>query len=126
MMLEKDHRVITAENGLDALHALSTVNFDAVLMDVQMPLMDGLTATTIIRALENGLPHKYDLPDNLARKLRVKLAKKHIPIVAMTAHAMSGDKEMCLDAGMDGYITKPFQPAQFTEMFLALQSQSSI
>jgi PAS domain S-box-containing protein len=90
-LLEKEgHTVAMAANGKEALAAVAKRSFDVVLMDVQMPEMDGLEATARIRALEAG-------------------TGAHIPIVAMTAHAMKGDRERCLAAGMDVYITKPFQ-----------------
>jgi two-component system, sensor histidine kinase len=124
MILEKDHHVSTAANGLEALNILAGATYDVVLMDVQMPLMDGLVTTAIIRALEKELPVSHDLPENLLGKLRNKLLSGHVPVVAMTAHAMGGDREMCLAAGMDGYITKPFQPAQLTEVFLSLADKN--
>jgi two-component system, sensor histidine kinase len=116
LFLENDHTVVTASDGLEALHALGRQPFDMVLMDVQMPLMDGLTTTAIIRSLEQGRPHCQELPDDLVRTLGGRLLGGHLPIIAMTAHAMGGDREMCLVAGMDSYITKPFQPAQLTEV----------
>jgi CheY-like chemotaxis protein len=76
--------------------------FDLVLMDVQMPEMDGLEATASIRAFERG-------------------TSRHMPILAMTAHAMQGDREQCLAAGMDGYLSKPIQPAQLRNAIAALQ-----
>ena len=76
-------------NGAEALAALQSVPYDLVLMDVQMPQMDGLTATRLIRDPQTGL------------------SDPHLPIVAMTAHAMSGDRELCEAAGMNDYITKP-------------------
>jgi signal transduction histidine kinase/CheY-like chemotaxis protein len=88
-MLEKmGHLPALAKNGREALSKLGTAAFDLVLMDVQMPEMDGLTATRKIREMEAQ-------------------TGSHIPIVAMTAHAVKGDKERCLEAGMDGYISKP-------------------
>ena len=88
-MLEKmGHSVVVADNGLFVLALLATGQFDLVLMDVQMPEMDGLTATRRIRESE-------------------QLTRRHMPIIAMTAHAMRGDRERCLEAGMDGYVTKP-------------------
>jgi two-component system, sensor histidine kinase len=120
MFLEKEHDVVVQSDGLEALHALAKQLFDVVLMDVQMPLMDGLATTTIIRSLEKGLPLSRELPDALTSALRGRLRGRHLPIIAMTAHAMGGDREMCLAAGMDSYITKPFQPAQLTEMCRAL------
>ena len=89
-------------NGLEAVQALELVPYDLVLMDVQMPEMDGLEATRIIRDPQSGvLDHA-------------------IPIIAMTAHAMKGDREMCLKAGMDDYVAKPIQPEQ---LFAAIQRQ---
>jgi len=125
MMLEKDHRVTTAANGLDALGVLRGQTFDLVLMDVQMPLMDGLTTTKIIRALEERLPLQVDLSKELLGELGNRLRGGHLPIVAMTAHAMSEDREMCLIAGMDSYITKPFQPEHLTEMLVSLANQNN-
>ena len=90
-MLEKrGHSVVIAENGKKAITALENETFDIVLMDVQMPVLDGLEATSAIREKE-------------------KETGRHIPIVAMTAHAMKGDREKCLEAGMDCYVTKPIK-----------------
>lgn len=116
MFLEKDHFVAGATDGMEALLALSRQFFDLVLMDVQMPRMDGLTTTSIIRTLEKNQPLRHTLPDDLVEGLSSRLAGKHLSIIAMTAHAMGGDREMCLAAGMDSYITKPFQPAQLKEL----------
>lgn len=84
------HQVEVAANGQEAVHAYERENFDLILMDVQMPEMDGLEATACIRSLE-------------------KKTRRHIPIVAMTARAMKGDREHCLEAGMDGYVAKPIR-----------------
>ncbi len=116
MILEQDHLVTAATNGLEALKLLADACFDVILMDVQMPKMDGLTATAFIRAVEQGRPPGPNVPEDLGRTLAARLGNGHIPIIAMTAQAMGGDREMCLDAGMDGYITKPFQPKQLTEI----------
>ncbi len=124
MFLEKDHLVAVTGDGLEALHALSRQSFDVVLMDVQMPLMDGLATTAIIRSLEKGQLPTPELPDDLCHALGSRLFGGHLPVIAMTAHAMGGDREMCLAAGMDGYITKPFQPPQLTEAFRKLFAAS--
>ena len=88
-MLEKmGHTPVVANNGSEALMLLATRSFDLVLMDIQMPSMDGLTATRKVRETEIQ-------------------TQSHLPIVAMTAHAMKGDRERCIEAGMDAYITKP-------------------
>jgi signal transduction histidine kinase/DNA-binding response OmpR family regulator len=106
-MLEKrGHRVVLARDGAQALDALQDREFDLVLMDVQMPGMDGLQATAAIRDRE-------------------KAAGGHVPILAMTAHAMKGDREKCLAAGMDGYVAKPVQPAQLFEAIEAMAPASS-
>jgi len=96
-MLEKaGHSVAVASNGKEALVRLAEEDFDLVLMDVQMPLMDGLEATRRIRN-----------PQSLGPPIR----NPSIPIIAMTAYAMKGDEERCLAAGMDGYVTKPIRAA---------------
>jgi signal transduction histidine kinase/DNA-binding response OmpR family regulator/integral membrane sensor domain MASE1 len=95
--LEKEgHSVYIVSNGREALAVLERGRFDLVLMDVQMPEMDGFEATAVIRSRE-------------------RISGKRIPILAMTAHAMSGDRERCLAAGMDGYIAKPVHKAELLE-----------
>lgn len=96
MLLGSGHFVVIANNGLEALQALEREAFDLVLMDVQMPEMDGLEATRRIRSMEQPW--------------------KTIPIIAMTAHAMNGDRERCLEAGMDYYLSKPFRKQQLLEV----------
>jgi CheY-like chemotaxis protein len=90
-LLEKrGHRVMVAGNGREALDALGRENFDLVLMDVQMPEMDGFETTAVIREKE-------------------KSSGVHQPVVALTANAMKGDRAQCLSAGMDAYLTKPIR-----------------
>ncbi len=111
IILEQDgHSVFTAENGLQALKFLQQQAevVDIIFMDIQMPEMDGLTTTRIIRSCENGSVSHEDLDKDFAEKLQDRIYAKHFPIIAMTANAMSGDREQCFDAGMDDYITKPF------------------
>jgi signal transduction histidine kinase/ligand-binding sensor domain-containing protein/CheY-like chemotaxis protein len=96
-ILEKQgYQVTVVFNGREAMEALAQHPFDLVLMDIQMPELDGLQTTQKIREAEQG-------------------STRHLPIVAMTAHAMKGDRDRCLSAGMDGYVSKPFQK----EMLLA-------
>ena len=93
-MLERaGHEATVAENGREVLALLESGAFDVVLMDVQMPEMDGLEATAAIRERERA-------------------TGGHLPIVALTAHAMKGDAERCLEAGMDAYLAKPLQPRE--------------
>jgi signal transduction histidine kinase/DNA-binding response OmpR family regulator len=124
MTLDQDHRVATADNGLEALTALASRKFDVVLMDVQMPVMDGLTTTVAIRSIEKGGPVPEAVPEHFRRSLAEKLAGGHIPIIAMTAHAMTEDQEACLAAGMDRYITKPFQEDHLISVLRSLVSDA--
>lgn len=113
-VLEKNkHLIVTASNGLEALECLVSQHFDMILMDVQMPVMDGLTATAIIRASENNSDlSQFNLEASLINDLTQQCKGRHIAIISMTANAMQGDKEKCLAAGMDNYLTKPFEPEQ--------------
>ncbi len=90
LLTRRGHQVVVANNGAEALDALAHASFDVVLMDMQMPVMGGLDATAAIRERE-----RHATPPTRVR------------IVALTAHAMQGDRERCLDAGMDGYLSKP-------------------
>ncbi len=109
---QENHKVMVSCDGLEALETLSNDTFDIILMDVQMPEMDGLTATAIIRACEKGDDIILDLPDSMLTKLKTNLGGGHIPIIAMTAHAMSADRTQCIKAGMDDYQSKPFNDKQ--------------
>ena len=103
-ILEKrGHRVVVAQNGREAVEALDKEGFDLVIMDVQMPEMDGFEATRQIRNAECGMRNVKK------SKFRIPHSAFRIPIVAMTAHALKGDREKCLAAGMDDYISKPIK-----------------
>ncbi|MEN8199469.1 MAG: PAS domain S-box protein [Thermodesulfobacteriota bacterium] len=115
VLLEKLGHVITVANhGLDALHCLSKQDFDLVFMDVQMPVMDGMTATRCIRKSEQGIDGE-DLQENasLSKKLASRLGGRHTYIVAVTANAMEEDRKKCLAAGMDAYLSKPYKKEFF-------------
>ncbi len=101
LLEEEGHVVAVASNGREACAQAACGDFDLILMDVQMPEMDGLEATAKIRAGE-------------------KQSKTHIPIVAMTAHALKGDRERCLEAGMDAYVAKPIRADEVLETIGAL------
>ncbi|WP_051307265.1 hybrid sensor histidine kinase/response regulator [Desulfomicrobium escambiense] len=99
-----------ARDGLDALTMLGRHTYDLVFMDLQMPVMDGFTATQVIRACEQGRPAPTDLDGSiLIRALREKIEGTFTPIVAMTAHSLLEDKQRCMDIGMNGYLTKPLR-----------------
>ncbi len=110
------HKMSIAADGLEALNLLATEEFDLVLMDIQMPGMDGLTATRVIRAIEKGKGLHVALDASLVIALRERLTGRHIPVVAMTAHAFSEDRDRCFQAGMDGYISKPFKIDEIMEV----------
>jgi CheY-like chemotaxis protein len=100
LLKKRGHQVAVVHNGQEAVSRCETESFDMILMDIEMPEMDGLQATTAIRQRENDLG-------------------LHTPIVAMTAHAMKGDRERCLSVGMDAYIAKPIRPR---ELFATIDS----
>jgi CheY-like chemotaxis protein len=95
------HRVETVDNGREAVEAVQREDFDAVFMDVEMPEMDGLAATAAIRSMQAP-------------------TGRRIPIYAMTAHALAGFREQCLEAGMDGYISKPIRPEELAQALTAV------
>jgi two-component system sensor histidine kinase/response regulator len=106
LLQKQGHRVVVVGNGREAVNALEDENWDIVLMDVQMPELDGFQATAVIREKERA-------------------SGLHIPIVAMTAHAMKGDKERCLAAGMDGYISKPIRAESLINVIEAIVSETA-
>jgi PAS domain S-box-containing protein len=107
MLKRQGHHVVPACNGKEAVAAYHAEPFDAVLMDIQMPEMDGLEATAAIRVAE-------------------KQSGNHVPIVAMTAHAMQGDRERCLQAGMDEYLSKPIRGRKLFETLETVVGDSLI
>jgi two-component system sensor histidine kinase/response regulator len=106
ILTRRGHNVEIVENGKEALAALERREYDVVLMDVQMPELDGLAATAAIRAAE-------------------RISGRHIPIVALTAHAMNGDRERCLAAGMDAYVAKPLRPSELLDAIAGALTASS-
>jgi len=90
------NNIDTASNGKEAIEKLNASNYDLILMDIVMPVMDGIIAAEKIREMESG-------------------SDTHVPIIAITANAMIGDREKCLSAGIDEYLSKPFQPGVLIE-----------
>ncbi|MEI8181507.1 MAG: PAS domain S-box protein [Desulfomonile sp.] len=105
LLQKMGHSVTVAENGRQALAAFMKDQFDVILMDIQMPEMDGFEATAAIREREKSQDGA------------------HIPILAITAHAMAGDRERCLEAGMDGYVSKPINAQELAEALEALPTR---
>jgi CheY-like chemotaxis protein len=103
LLTKRGHHVTVVGNGRDAVEAAAAAAFDVVLMDVQMPEMSGFEATAAIRQAERE-------------------TGTHLRIIAMTAHALKGDRERCLAAGMDGYISKPIEPAT---LFATVEEEES-
>jgi CheY-like chemotaxis protein len=106
-LLEREgHIVVVANDGREAIEAFDSQEFDLILMDVQMPEMDGFEATAAIRIEE-------------------RQTGKHIPIIAMTAYALKGDRERCLEAGMDGYVPKPIHGEELFDAIVAVIGTSA-
>ena len=111
-MVEKfGFQVDVSGNGKEALSALERFKYDIVLMDVQMPEMDGLEATRRIRDKES------------------RVMNHNVPVIAMTAHAMQGDKDLCIKAGMNDYTSKPVQPRDLLnkiEKYISIKEESDV
>ena len=106
MLARMGHSVIVANNGREAVEAFSRDRFDLVLMDIQMPEMDGFAASALIRATQ-------------------KQSGRFVPVVALTAHAMAGDREKCLAAGMDDYISKPIHRDELARVIIRVTRETS-
>jgi CheY-like chemotaxis protein len=106
LLQRRGHTVVVAADGRKALEAYSREPFDLILMDVQMPVMDGFEATAAIREQEAG-------------------GDRRVRIVAMTAHAMAGDRERCLQAGMDDYMSKPIDTAALLALVTRLAAPAA-
>jgi len=104
LLRKRGHTVVNVVNGREAVAAVAESEFDVVLMDVQMPEMDGLEATALIRKSKTA-------------------TGIHVPIIALTAHAMKGDREICLAAGMDEYLSKPID---VNELFALIESLTGL
>jgi CheY-like chemotaxis protein len=105
LLAKQGHSVVVVADGREAIDAVERESFDLVLMDIQMPDMDGFEATERIRARE-------------------RITNMRIPIVAMTAHAMTGDREKCLAAGMEAYISKPIRRAELIEVIASVTDRA--
>jgi signal transduction histidine kinase/DNA-binding response OmpR family regulator len=115
-LLEKSGcRVDVAANGLEAVAALKLLPYDLVLMDVQMPEMDGFEATRAIRELEKRVSGRVEVPSPNSSFALARSITGRMPIIALTANAMKGDEQLCLEAGMDAYVTKPVRPEQLLD-----------
>jgi len=107
MLQRQGHSTVAVSNGEQAVSAHATGRFDLVLMDVQMPVMDGFAASRAIRKREAE-------------------TGGHVPILALTAHALEGDRERCLEAGMDGHVAKPVRPQELIEQIHQATSQPQV
>jgi two-component system sensor histidine kinase/response regulator len=129
----RGHRVTVASNGIEAVEAFKKGDFDLIIMDIQMPEMDGFEATREIRRMED----RRQKSEVRSQAEQIPIANKSsivnrqssiysIPIIAMTAHAMTGDREKCIDAGMDDYVSKPIKPEALYSVIdkVARKSQS--
>ena len=104
LLRKRGHTVVVVQNGQEAVDAIESHAFDLALLDVQMPIMDGLTAAGLIRQKE------------------ASTGRSRLPLVAVTAHAMNGDREHCLEAGMDAYVSKPLSPQKLMDVIKEIQA----
>jgi CheY-like chemotaxis protein len=106
LIQKRGHSVVAVGNGREAIERVEREHFDLVLMDISMPEMDGLETTAVLRA-------RYQGP-------------QRVPIIAMTAHSLIGDRDMCLRAGMDGYVSKPIKPEELFSVMDDVWTHSQI
>jgi len=106
LLQKRGYQTTVAENGKIALHKYNNENFDIILMDLQMPEMDGYETTIHIRNMKTG--------------------KKDIPILAMTAHTIKGEREKCLAIGMNDYMSKPFHANELYDKIQALVKKKAL
>jgi len=127
MILEQaGHAVDEAVNGLEAMAALAAMDYDMVLLDVQMPVVDGFQAIYHIRRAEQGHGYDpaYEYADILEEMCR-RILKRHTPVIALTAHARETDRERCLQAGMDSYLSKPFNAPEMLRQIAELYNRKT-
>jgi signal transduction histidine kinase/CheY-like chemotaxis protein len=119
-LLEKmGYRADAVANGREAVEAIKTIPYDLVLMDMQMPEMDGIAATREIRNLKFEKSSEQTATKGIQEQTSIinhQSTIKRVPIIALTANAMKGDRELCIEAGMDDYITKPIQPDKLADV----------
>ncbi len=109
-LVQSGHRVKTAGNGLQALQILSLEHFDCIFMDIQMPKMDGVTATEFIRGCEQkSIPRESQYEKLVLKQLHDKIHDTHTPIIALTANVFQSDRQKYFEAGMDDYLGKPIR-----------------
>ena len=128
MTLEQaGHRITLAENGIEALKKMVSERFDLILMDMQMPEMDGITASRLIRRCEQGENIREENEDlrNLLDRLRETIKGSYTPIVALTANVMRADRERCFAAGMDDYLSKPLQPYEVSRVLAEFSADNT-
>ncbi len=125
MFLEqKGHRVKTASNGLAALHILAKEHFDCIFMDIQMPKMDGVTATRLIRICEQKtMPTGPRYDRTLLKQLHNKIHETYTPIIALTANVFQSDRQKYLQAGMDDHLGKPIRGKEVYQALLRVAPQ---
>jgi len=126
-IFKKDnHKVTVAHDGIQALEKLTKQRYDVILMDVQLPNLSGIEATKLIRMCESGTVSTAGPYGNLLNRMKDTISGTCSAIIAMTAHAMSDDRRSCLEAGMDDYVTKPFQPDELYRVIALATGKSFI
>ena len=126
ILTKQGHAVKVADNGLEALAALGSQSYDLIFMDMQMPIMDGLTTTGLIRKYEQGLEDDRPELKSFSGQLLQRLQDGHIHIIAVTANAMEEDRQRCLEVGMDDYLSKPYRKASLLNVLHNFAGRSKI
>ncbi len=121
-----DHRIVCVENGVEALEKLTSNYYDVILMDLQMPVLDGIETTNFIRMCEKESSIGSEFHQELLLRVQSNIKGRRLPIIVITGDAMPGDRRKCFEFDIDDYITKPFRPEELVQVIAQATEKRSL